>query len=209
MRETALAAAHALLRPRWTDVNGMRMPAGFESEGDMRDLAIADVSCFAKAGLKGPRAASWLAEHGIPVPPRANTWTGDLIARLGETEFFLEGNAACEVAENAQGVYPVLRQDTAIALAGRRVNEVLLETCSFNFAALDTQETLVMTSMVGVPVLVIPQRREGLPLTRIWADPTFAPYLWQTLLEIVQELGGGPAGLSSVFPQLQAKGGSQ
>lgn len=209
MRETALAAAHALLRPRWTDVNGMRMPASFESEGDVRDLAIADVSCFAKTGLKGPRAAAWLAERGVPVPPRANTWTGDLIARLGETEFFLEGNAACEVAENAQGVYPVLRQDTAIALAGRRVNEVLLETCSFNFAALDTQETLVMTSMVGVPVLVIPQRREGLPLTRIWADPTFGPYLWQTLLEIVHELGGGPAGLSSLFPQLQAKGGSQ
>jgi sarcosine oxidase subunit gamma len=210
VRETALAAAHAQLRPRWIHVNGMRLPGSFESEGDVRELAIADVSCFAKAGLKGPRAASWLAERGIPVPPRANTWTGDLIARLGETEFFLEGDAAGKVVETAsQGVYPVLRQDTAIALAGRRVNEVLLETCSFNFAALDTQETLVMTSMAGVPVLVIPQRREGLPLTRIWADPTFAPYLWQTLLEIVQELGGGPAGLASVFPQLQEKGGSQ
>ena len=209
MRETALAAAHAQLRPRWTDVNGMRMPAGFESEGDVRDLAIADVSCFAKTGLKGPRAAAWLAERGVPVPPRANTWCGDLIARLGETEFFLEGDAAGKVAETAsQGVYPVLRQDTAIALTGTRINELLLQTCSVDFTAIHG-DALVMTSMVGVPVLVIPQQREGMPLMRIWADPTFGPYLWQTLLEIVQELGGGPAGLSSLFPQLQAKGGSQ
>lgn len=207
MRETVLAAAHVPLRPRWTSVNGMRLPGSFESEGDVRDLAMADVSCFAKAGLKGPRAAGWLAERGIPVPARANTWTGDLVARLAETEFFLEGDAACEVPDNVHGVYPVLRQDAAIALAGKRVNDVLLETCSFDFAAIDTQETLVMTSMAAVPVLVIPQRREGLPLTRIWTDPTFAPYLWQTLLEIVQDLGGGPAGLSSLFPHLQEKRG--
>ena len=197
-----LAGAHAQLQPRWTLINGMRVPAGFASEGDVRSLAIADVSCFAKAGLKGPRAAAWLAERSIPVPSRANTWTGDLIARLGETEFFLEGDAAGKVGDAAsQGVYPVLRQDTAIALAGARVHEVLLETCSFNFAAIDP-DALVMTSMVGVPVLVIAQQ----PLIRIWADPTFGPYLWQTLLGIVQELGGGPAGLSSLFPQLEEKG---
>ena len=209
MKETALAALHLERGARLVRVNGMSLPASFESEGDLRDLAMVDVSCFAKTGLKGPRAAPWLAERGVPLPPRANTWTGDLIARLGESEFFLQGDAACEVPENLPGVYPVLRQDTAIVLAGRRINDVLLETCSFDFAALDAPETLVMTSMVGVPVLVIPQRREGLPLARIWADPTFGPYLWQTLLDIVHELGGGPAGLSSLYPQLQEKGGSQ
>jgi sarcosine oxidase subunit gamma len=209
MRETVLAATHAQLKPRWSNVNGLRVPASFESEGDVRQLAIADVSCFDKAGLKGPRAAAWLAERGVPIPPRANSWTGELIARLGETEFFLEGEAAGKLIETAsQGVYPVLRQDTAIALAGARINEVLLQTCSVDFTGVDG-DALVMTSMVGVPVLVIPQQRESVPLMRIWADPTFGPYLWQTLLEIVQELGGGPAGVASLFPQLQEKGGSQ
>lgn len=209
MRETVLAAAHAQLQPRWTSVNGMRVPARFEAEGDVRELAIADLSCFAKAGLKGPRAAAWLVERGVAVPPRANSWCGDLIARLGETEFFLEGEAAGKVGEPvSQGVYPVLRQDTAIAIAGTRVYEVLVETCSVNFASIDA-DALVMTSMVGVPVLVIPQQCEGVPLMRIWADPTFGPYLWQTLLEIVRELGGGPAGLASLFPQLQEKGASR
>jgi sarcosine oxidase, subunit gamma len=198
VRETALAALHASLQPSWTTVNGMRVPARFEAEGDVRDLAIVDLSCFAKAGLKGPRAANWLAERGIAVPPRANTWTGDLIARLGESEFFLEGDVARELGEpSAQGVYTVLRQDTAIALSGKRLNEVLLQTCSVDFAAIDPG-ALVMTSVAGVPVLAIPRQRDGLPLVRIWADPTFGPCLWKTLLEIVQELGGGPAGLESL-----------
>lgn len=210
MRETVLAATHAQLQPRWTNVNGMRVPAAFAAEGDVRDLAIADVSCFAKSGLKGPRAAAWLAERGIPVPARPNTWVGGLIARLAETEFFLEGGSADEIAralENApQNVYPVPRQDTAIALAGKRMNEVLLHACSVDFSSINAKEALVMTTMAGVPVLVIPQQRDGLPVMRIWADPSFGPYLWETLLEIVQELGGGPAGLASLFPQLQ--GGS-
>lgn len=209
MRETVLTAAHALLQPRWTHINGMSLPAAFEAEGDVRELAIADVSCFVKAGLKGPRAAAWLAERGIAVPPRANTWCGELIARLGETEFFLEGDVAGKVAETPPpGVYAVLRQDTAIALSGSRINELLLQTCSVDFTAIHG-DALVMTSMVGVPVLVIPQQRDGMPLMRIWADPTFGPYLWQTLLDIVRELGGGPAGLASLFPQLQDKGESR
>lgn len=203
MRETVLAASHAPLRPSWTTVNGMRVPARFEAEGDVRDLAIVDLSCFSKAGLKGPRAASWLAELGIPIPRCANSWTGDLVARLGETEFFLEGDAAREIPETPpQGVYPVLRQDVAIALAGTRISEVLLQTCSVDFSALD-QEALVMTSMAGVPVLVIPQQRDGVPLTRIWADPTFGPYLWETLLGMVHELGGRPAGLANWLPDLR------
>lgn len=211
MRETVLAASHGRFQPHWTNVNGMRVPGSFASEGDVCDLAIVDLSCFAKAGLKGPRAAAWLAARGVAVPERPNTWTGALIARLGETEFFLEGDAAHEVARALdhapQHVYPIPRQDVAIALAGARINEVMLQTCSVDFSAIEPQ-ALVMTSMAGVPVLVIPQRRDAVPSLRIWADPTYGPYLWLTLLGIVQELGGRPAGLASLFPQLPERGGS-
>lgn len=214
MRETALAALHAQRTLRWTEVNGMRVPGSFTPEGDVRDLAIVDLSCFTKTGLKGPHAAGWLAEQGITLPPRANSWAGlspsGLIARLAETEFLLEDGFAPGGAARIAGlidhappqVYAVARHDTALALVGRRINEVLLQTCSVNFAAIDpAQGTLVLTSMAGVPVLIVPQKRGDEPMVRIWADPTFAPYLWQTLLEIVQEHGGGPAGLASLFPR--------
>jgi len=48
--------------------------------------------------------------------------------------------------------------------------------------------------MVGVAVTVIPNERAGQPFYRIWCDGTFAVYLWQTLLAIATELGGGAVG---------------
>jgi glycine cleavage system aminomethyltransferase T len=214
MRESALAALHARQNPRWTEVNGMRLPGAFTPEGDVGELALIDLSCFTKTGLKGPRAAAWLAGQRIAVPPRPNSWSGlaasGLIARLADTEFLLEDGFAPGAAASIAGliatappqVYGVPRHDAALALAGRRVNEVLLQTCSVNFASLDAaQGALALTSMAGVPVLVIPQTHNGQPLLRIWLDPSFAPYLWQTLLGIVQEQGGRPAGLASLFPQ--------
>jgi len=220
LRETALSAEHVRHSPQWIVVHGMRIPGRFAAEGDPRDLALADLSCFVRTGLKGRNAARWLVQRGVQVPPRANTWTphgsGGLVARLGETEFLIEdglapGSArdfALQLEDASDNVYPVLRQDTAIALTGNRVNEVLRQTCSVDFASIDTAGALVMTSMIGVPVLVIPQTHDGFPLVRIWTDPTFGPYLWRTLLQIVQELGGGPAGLSQFYPEHQHQGES-
>jgi sarcosine oxidase subunit gamma len=218
MRETVLAAAHAQRRPRWIEVHGMRVPAAFETEGDVRDLAITDLSCFTRSGLKGPQAAAWLDGLGIAVPPAANSWlrlpSGGLIARLGETEFMLEDGpvqgAAREVERKLEAaphrVYAVPRQDVAIALSGRRIHEVLLQTCSVDFAAVDDPRALLLTSMIGTSVLAIPQQLDSGPLLRIWADPSFGAHLWETLLHIIQELGGGPAGLASLLPQFNSGG---
>ena len=35
---------------------------------------------------------------------------------------------------------------------------------------------------------------------RIWCDGTYGAYLWDTLLEIAIELGGGAVGLTAVWP---------
>ncbi|MBD2459523.1 hypothetical protein H6G89_00565 [Oscillatoria sp. FACHB-1407] len=96
-------------------------------------------------------------------------------------------------------VYPVLRQDLAIALYGTSVQELLLQTCSFNFRALSLSDhPVVLTSMVGVSVTVIPGDRDGIPLYRIWCDGTFGAYFWETLVAIAQELGGGVIGVGQI-----------
>ncbi len=139
------------------------------------------------------------------MPDAANRWGelagGGVIARLGRSEFFLEdgprGNAAQRIkaalATGTEGAYPVIRQDAAFALLGPRSNELLVQTCNVNFRALAEREA-VMTQMVGVGVLAIRQDRGPLPCLRLWCDPTFAPYLWQTLSDIAVELGGGVVG---------------
>jgi len=89
------------------------------------------------------------------------------------------------------GAYPVLREDLALVLGGDRVTEVLAQVCNVNFNALDIgQRPIVMTLMVGVSVLVLPQQQPDGAIYRIWCDPSFGAYLWETLEEVVHKMPG-------------------
>jgi sarcosine oxidase subunit gamma len=98
----------------------------------------------------------------------------------------------------AEGAYPVIRQDAGLALLGARRNELLAQVCNVNFEAIASREA-VMTQMAGVSVLAIRREATGgepgaLPGLRLWCDPTFAPYLWETLVDIAAGMGGGVIG---------------
>jgi len=162
-----------------------------------------------RVGVKGPRAAEALKQLGLAVPTRPNCWapmrdqdrddSWNVVGRLGFTEFFVEergeaaGVAALEqlTAENFVGAYPVLREDLGLVLGGDRVSGVLAQVCNVNFDALDIgQRPVVMTLMVGVSVLVLPQQQPDGAIYRIWCDPSFGTYLWETLEEVVQKMPG-------------------
>jgi sarcosine oxidase subunit gamma len=101
-------------------------------------------------------------------------------------------------------VYPVLREDWAFLLGGDEVHEVLAQVCNVNFAALSlASRPLIMTLMIGVAVLVVPQSVPGGGQGeaaerhyRIWCDPTFGPYLGESLGAVVIECGGRYTGVS-------------
>lgn len=123
------------------------------------------------------------------------------------SEFLIEDSLHTQIAPQLSTacqqppvkVYPILRQDAAIALIGTEINQLLLQTCSFNFHALSLAERpVILTSLVGVTVTVIPDERAGRPFYRIWCDRTFGAYLWQTLLAIAIELGGGAIGAETL-----------
>jgi sarcosine oxidase subunit gamma len=162
-----------------------------------------------RAGVKGPRAAEALRQLGLALPARPNSWaplrlqdredSWNVVGRLGLTEFFIEergeatGVAALEqLGGDFAGAYPVLREDRAIVLGGESAGEALAQVCNVNFDALDlAQRPVVMTLMVGVSVLVLPQSSaEDGAIYRIWCDPSFGPYLWETLEKVVQETPG-------------------
>jgi sarcosine oxidase, subunit gamma len=169
----------------------------------------------ARLGVKGPRAAEWLVAHGIVVPTAPNSWTHSaaagesgalLVARLGAAEFFLDDAAAGDVlpsllpalAAHPPGVYPVLREDAAFQLNGERVHDVLAQVCNVNFAALALDShPVVMTLMIGVAVLVLPEESAAGRRYRIWCDPTFGPYLEDALGTVVVECGGSSRRVSA------------
>ena len=187
----------------------------------MSALALAQRESRDRLGLKGPRAADWLVTQGIDLPATPNTWTHSedaiaadalLVARLGTAEFFLEDGAAGTTLKRISpaldkslpGVYPVLREDWAFLLGGDEVHDVLAQVCNVNFAALPlASRPLIMTLMIGVAVLVVPQSVgdgwQGGSTTRhyrIWCDPTFGPYLGESLGAVVIECGGRYTGVS-------------
>jgi sarcosine oxidase, subunit gamma len=215
MRASPLHHALETLDPQWAAIEGMQAAVRLQSSSAVRTIALADASCLMRMGVKGPAAEQWLSGQGIAVPG-VNAWLrtaqGAMVARLARTEFFLEdaigGSTVARLRQALQpapAVYPVTRQDAALVLQGERVNELLVQVCNVDFKAWPLeQQAVVMTSMVGVSVLVAWYRHDGLPCYRIWCDGTFGTYLWGTLLEIAVELGGGAAGLQGLLAGLPA-----
>lgn len=188
-------------RPQLSPLNDVLSSTAFVAPGMGLPLSLVDMSQQPRYGCKGPGAAAWLQSMGLPVPTEPNSAIaldgGKRVLRLGMTEFLLEGPAemiqALASSPRAAGVYPVLRQDLCLHMTGRRLPELLLQTCSVNFAALDLGSApVVLTSMVGVAVTILPGERNGVPDYLLWCDGSFGIYLWHTLSSIAVELGGGP-----------------
>lgn len=196
---------------QWADLHGMQTAIRLPDEASA-PIMLADASGLQRAGVKGPKAEDWLRAQGVSVPEGVNTWAatpgGVIVARLARSEFFLEDRAGGSTVERlratlhpAPGIYPVMRQDAAIVLAGERLNDLLVQACNVNFQAWGPNErVVVMTAMLGVSVLVLWYEHRGTPLYRIWCDGTFAPYLWETLLGIARDEGGRAVGFARLFP---------
>ncbi|MBU2784256.1 hypothetical protein HAP93_00485 [Acidithiobacillus ferriphilus] len=186
---------------RWSPIH----TAGITSAGSAlstidQDAAIwiADLSLQPRFGCKGRGAAEWLGAQDLTVPASPNSWvmTGEsTILRLGDSEFLIESTAdvvnKIKSLPREAAVYPVLRQDCAFEFGGAQVENLLRQVCSMHFEALNlTVQPIILTSMIGVSVIILPKQDQGRPNFRVWADNTYGFYLWNTLLGIGNELGG-------------------
>ena len=199
-------------RPQWGELHGMLAAVKLPGDDAIAPIMLADASCLPRMGVKGPNAEGWLRSRQVSLPEAPNSWTrtaeGVLVARLARSEFFLEDKPDGDTVERlrhalepAPGLYPVLRQDAALALAGERLNDLLVQTCNVDFKACAPEtRTVIMTSMVGVSVLALWDESQGKTVMRIWCDGTYGPYLWETLLEIARAEGGAAVGFGRLFP---------
>jgi sarcosine oxidase subunit gamma len=209
-----LSPIHGVLEamnPLWSsETSTAKMVTSFDFRDEERAaiLGLADLSHQTRAGAKGRGTAEWLSGLGVTIPLQPNSWSalpsGGLVARLGNTEFLVEGDTTLVdkimQEKRTAGVYPVLRQDAAFALCGARVNELLLQTCNVDFRTLDAEPSkVVLTSMAGVGVTILSKKNGKYPSYRIWCDGTYGVYLWETLAEISTELGGGCIGVNALL----------
>ncbi len=210
-----VAFAQKVRKPVLGQINGMQAALSFggidvEAQNS-RILGICDVSCLDRFGLKGPKAAEWLQTSGMKLPATANSWvlqdSGSLLMRLGNTEFLLEDSLENDLARmfsnkalDGGGIHKVIRSDAAFIVSGERTAALFSEVCAIDLDnGMLGDNRLVMTVIAGVSATIIKQALKGQPVYRIWCDGTFGPYLWKTLLGIMEEHGGGPVGFNFYY----------
>lgn len=212
---TPITYALAQLNPTMGTLNGMKVALEFEGaliENARKSmLGITDVSCFSRVGIKGPQAVKWLASQDIKTPADINSWiehNGTLVLRLGGSEFLVEernsGLPSEKLASFDQatttGVYKVQRADASFILSGSEALNMLSELCMMDLrdSALGAN-TVVMTQVAGISATLLRQQLNGEQVYRLWCDGTYGSYMWDMLLEVAGELGGGAVGLFSHY----------
>lgn len=217
IKPTPVAYAQQAANPKMGELNGMEVALSFEGENieNARKhlLGITDVSCFQRFSVKGPQAANWLASKGMNTPAAINSWDeaapGAMVLRLGGSEFLLEdqySGSTCETLSasftqaDVPGVYKVQRADAAFILSGTEVLDLLSELCMLDLRDSSfPANAVLMTQVAGISATLLRQQLNGQQVYRMWCDGTYGPYMWDMLLEIAKELGGGAVGLSCHF----------
>ncbi|MEX2118955.1 MAG: hypothetical protein WD847_05030 [Pirellulales bacterium] len=201
----------AQLDPFWGTVHDMPVAALLPG-GPPFDVAagpgLCDASALPRMLVRGPAAADFLSQRGVQVPRDTFAYLpleGDgLVIRTAMHEFFLEDGCRGDAIERLgravdagwPGVGRSLRQDVSLLLSGEQALDVLAQTSSYDFRQ---GPDFVMTRLAAVSCSVLARPLAAGPTFQLWADASYGPYLWETLLEIVRDLGGGPLGLSLFF----------
>ena len=217
--EHILAASGA----QWREVGNARiatrMGTSDQEKVAVRSLALCDLSVVSnRLGVKGPAADEWLTGQGVMVPDDiygVNSFDGGIIIRLGVEEFFVEGAVLSQsplalmqkLSSSPTGVYLVERQDAEFVLCGERAIDVLAQTCALDFGKIP-EDRFLLTQLALVSCGIMTGSFTGVPAVRLWVDSSHAIYLWETLSQIVAELGGSVVGAACLFPELSTESDS-
>ena len=163
-------------------------------------VELTDLSLLEKWGVKGPGAASWLAEKGLEVPPTIYASRplpqGGIIVRVGTEEFFIEAAQRDislawlrDAMPDATNFTAVIREDAAMLITGSGSLDLFAQTCSYRLEQ-SPKDQMIFTRVAGVSCGILPQSAGESMQYRLWFDPSYATYLGETLLQIVSELSG-------------------
>jgi sarcosine oxidase subunit gamma len=165
-------------------------------------LTLRDMSGVPMLEVKGPGAAGWLQARDLPVPARI--YAGDVIGengwitRTGREEYLLRGAVGSQLPDLAEdvahgvyrhGVLISSRQDALFLLTGQRIGELMAQSCGLDYAAITPRQT-VLSRIAAVSCGLLKDQMEDNPVCWLWLDPSHGLYLWEQLVQIIQELDG-------------------
>jgi sarcosine oxidase subunit gamma len=208
------------LRARFAEAAGAAVAVAFGSEAGERDkagrLGLCDLSPLPRTGFKGWASAAWLERQGLRIAPEHNRAypqaDGTLIARLSPGEFLVLSSPAGDTSsvqrleaawsmDGADGCYLVPRADSHawFLVTGSQAAAMFAKICGIDlrphrFADL----TIAQTSVARLSAIVIRADLAGMPGYHLLADSASAEFLYDVLLDAMEEFGGGPVGLRAL-----------
>ena len=219
------------LGANYAEINRGAAPLDFgdaEAEGEAaRTLGLADLSMLPRTGFKGAGTPEWLAKQGVEVPEESNRTTrqdgGALAARLAPGELLIldeesgEGklveklNAAwwaeTRPPETPRG-FPVPRQDSHawFLVTGEKAAEMFAKICAVDLRPHKFEELqIAQTSVARLSAVVIRNDRGGTLAYHLLFDSASATYLWDVLIDAMEEYSGRPIGLTALRGLAQRK----
>ncbi|MEH6575508.1 MAG: sarcosine oxidase subunit gamma family protein [Amphritea sp.] len=175
---------------------------------------LMDLSVLPRTGFRGLNAAQQLEAIGLPVPAKPNQASvsdnGELVLRLSQKEYWVlaamtDQGAGVEKL-NQRGLpqsdcYSLYCQDSHawFALTGAHLPEIMAKVCG-----VDLREeafpigSIAQTSAARINVIVIHHEVKGVSCFSILCDSAAAEYLWDSLLDAMQEFGGEVIGTAAL-----------
>lgn len=179
-----------------------------------RQLGLVDLSCLARIGFKGADTREWLAQFELSLPERPNQAalsgieSGVLVASLSDTEFLIMDSIARPAPvlnqtrtgwsmDNEPKTYLLerLHSHAWFSICGEHAAEMFSKLCAIDlrlhrFANLSVAQTSVARSNS----IVIRCDQGNTPNFHLLFDLSLAEYMWNCLMDAMQEFEGRAIG---------------
>lgn len=212
------------LGARFGEIGGAAVALDFgdpaaELERGLR-MGLADLSPLPRTGFKGAGTVEWLAEQGLAIGPDSNRAYlqagGELALRLAPTEILLldslggsgglpgrldqSWNWGQEKPRRLIG-YPMPRADSHFwfAVTGSQSAAMFAKICGVDLRPRAfAPGAIAQTSAAKMSVIIARHDQGQVPGFYVLADSASAGYMWNCLIDAMDEFGGGPIGLTTL-----------
>ncbi|MFT4652073.1 MAG: sarcosine oxidase subunit gamma [Porticoccaceae bacterium] len=190
-----------------------------------RSMAICDLSTLPRAGFKGAGAPSWAENQGIKLPDSANTSIvqpeGCLVAKLSDQELLILSDifanshqltalgeqSTRDHLENDTQTYLLPRGDSHcwLAVTGNQAAEMFSKVCGVDLRPHKfALGNIAQTSVAKISAVVIRQDLGETLSYYILCDISATEFLWDCLLDAMQEYAGSPVGIGALEALISA-----
>ena len=178
---------------------------------------LSDLSNVLRTGFRGLNAADHLSSVGLPIPEKPNrvevSANGELVLRLSQKEFWVLANPNAQsightsidkiLAAKApkQQCFSLYCQDSHawMLLSGKHLSKIMAKLCAVDLSVeAFPVGHIAQTSAARVNVIVVHHQFNEQPCFSLLCDSAAAEYLWDCLLDAMQEFDGKEIGLFAI-----------